>query len=50
MSQMELEILNYGATIVGLKVPDKHNKLVDVVLAYDDQYGAFSIILRNDKR
>ena len=39
-SQMRLEVLNYGATIVSLKVPDKHGKLVDVVLAYTDTEGA----------
>ena len=37
---MRLEVLNYGATIVSLKVPDKHGKLVDVVLAYTDTEGA----------
>lgn len=29
---MELQVINYGATILSLKVPDKHNKLTNVVV------------------
>ena len=32
---MEVKITNYGATLVSLKVPDRHNVPVDVVLGYD---------------
>ena len=32
---MEASILNYGATLVSLKVPDRDGKLGDVVLGYD---------------
>jgi len=27
-----LEVLNYGATVIGLKIPDKHNNPVNVIL------------------
>lgn len=33
---MEVKIINYGATIVSLKVPDKNNKFEDVVMGYDN--------------
>ncbi|MCX7797485.1 MAG: galactose mutarotase [Melioribacter sp.] len=33
---MEIKIINYGATIVSLKVPDKNNKFDDVVMGYDN--------------
>lgn len=29
---MELKVTNYGATIIGLKVPDKYNNFIDVVV------------------
>jgi aldose 1-epimerase len=29
---MELKVTNYGATIIGLKVPDKNNNFIDVVV------------------
>lgn len=32
---MEVKIINYGATVVSLKVPDKNNKFDDVVMGYD---------------
>ena len=32
---MQAELLDYGATIRTLLVPDKNGKLVDVVLGYD---------------
>lgn len=39
-SGLEAEILDYGATLRTLKVPDKNKKLTDVVLGYDtiDEY------------
>lgn len=36
---MEVEITNFGGTIVSIKVPDKSGKLTDVVLGYDDVAG-----------
>jgi aldose 1-epimerase len=35
-SGAEAKIINFGATVVSLKVPDKQGKLRDVVLGYDD--------------
>jgi aldose 1-epimerase len=35
----EAAITNYGATIVRLKVPDRHGKIEDVVLGYDNVEG-----------
>ncbi len=32
---IEVAISDYGATIVSIKVPDKHGKIADVVLGYD---------------
>ncbi len=32
----EVKIINYGATIVSLKMPDRNGKYADVVLGYDD--------------
>ncbi|HEV2115730.1 MAG TPA: aldose epimerase family protein [Terriglobales bacterium] len=36
---MEVAITNYGADIVRLKVPDRHGKVEDVVLGYDNLDG-----------
>jgi aldose 1-epimerase len=36
---VEARITNYGATLVSLKVPDRHGKLADVVLGYDSYEG-----------
>ena len=36
---MEASITNYGATLVGLKVPDRTGKIDDVVLGYDTLDG-----------
>jgi aldose 1-epimerase len=36
---VEARIINYGAIVVSLKVPDKTGKLRDVVLGYDDLSG-----------
>jgi aldose 1-epimerase len=33
---IELKVTNYGATIMGLKVPDRNNNLVDVVVGLSD--------------
>ena len=38
-SGAEARIINYGAIVVSLKVPDKEGKLRDVVLGYDDLAG-----------
>jgi aldose 1-epimerase len=35
----EARIINYGAIVVSLKVPDRQGKLQDVVLGYDDLAG-----------
>ena len=35
----EVRIINYGAIVVSLKVPDRTGKLRDVVLGYDDLSG-----------
>ncbi|HLT42413.1 MAG TPA: aldose epimerase family protein [Sphingobacteriaceae bacterium] len=35
-NNVEVLMTNYGARIVGIKVPDREGKLVDVVLGYDD--------------
>ena len=35
----EARIINYGATVVSLKVPDRNGKLGDVVLGYDTMEG-----------
>jgi aldose 1-epimerase len=36
---MEVAITNYGATIVRMRVPDRHGKIEDVVLGYDNLEG-----------
>ncbi|MCS7045035.1 MAG: galactose-1-epimerase, partial [Gemmataceae bacterium] len=36
---MRLKLITLGATIAELHVPDKHGKLVDVVLGFDDVAG-----------
>ena len=33
---VEIEITNYGGIVVSLKVPDRRDKMADVVLGYDD--------------
>lgn len=33
---MSVTILNYGATIASIKVPDRNNKIDDVVLGHDN--------------
>lgn len=38
-SGAEAKIINYGAIVVSLKVPDRNGKLQDVVLGYDDLAG-----------
>lgn len=38
-SGMEVSITNFGGIVVTLKVPDRHGKLDDVVLGYDDLAG-----------
>ena len=36
---MEAVVISYGATLVSLKVPDRHRKVADVVLGYDSLDG-----------
>jgi len=36
---VEVDITNFGAAVVSLKVPDRHGKTDDVVLGYDDLDG-----------
>ena len=38
-SGMEVKILNYGATVASVKVPDKNKKFADVVLGFDSLDG-----------
>ena len=38
-SGMEVDITNYGATIVRLKAPDRHGKFEDIVLGFDNLEG-----------
>jgi len=35
-NQIELQLLNYGATMVGLYVPDKNGKIENIVLSHND--------------
>ncbi|RDX86306.1 Aldose 1-epimerase, partial [Mucuna pruriens] len=44
-----LNLTNYGATIVSVKVPDKHGKIDDITLGYDDieQYKNNSVYFGN---
>ena len=36
---LRARIMNYGATIVSMEVPDRHGKLDDVLLGHDDFDG-----------
>ena len=36
---VEVDVTNFGAAVVSLKVPDRHGKTDDVVLGYDDLDG-----------
>ena len=36
---MEVDVTDVGASIVGIRVPDKDGNLVDVVLGYDDVHS-----------
>jgi len=36
---MQVGIINYGARIVSIVVPDRHGKMADVVLGFDDLQG-----------
>jgi aldose 1-epimerase len=36
---MSAAVTNYGAALVSLNVPDRHGKMVDVVLGYEDAAG-----------
>ena len=37
-----VQVMNYGATIVSIKVPDRNNQLVDISLGYSDIEGFLS--------
>jgi len=37
--EMEAVVINYGAALVSLKVPDRDGKTADIVLGYDDVKG-----------
>ena len=32
-----LQLTNFGASIVSIKLPNKDNQIVDIVLGFDDQ-------------
>lgn len=34
-----IQIMNYGATITSIKIPDKYGRFDDVVLGFDDLCG-----------
>ena len=36
---MEVELINYGAIITSIRVPDRHNEPGDVVLGFDNLEG-----------
>jgi aldose 1-epimerase len=36
---VEVRIINYGATVTSIKVPDRNGKMADVVLGYDSLSG-----------
>lgn len=38
-NQMKVKIINYGAIVVSIEVPDKYGKINDVVLGYDSIEG-----------
>jgi len=40
---MTVKVINYGATIVSVGVPDREGKLADVVLGFDDMAGFQSL-------
>lgn len=38
-NRMSVQVINYGATITCVKVPDKRGNVDDVVLGFDDMSG-----------
>jgi aldose 1-epimerase len=38
-NNIEVEIMSYGGTVVSIKVPDRNEKIADVVLGYDHLIG-----------
>ncbi len=36
---VKVKIINYGATIVSVEAPDRHGRLADVVMGFDDMAG-----------
>jgi aldose 1-epimerase len=39
--KLEVQIINYGATVISIKVPDRNGKMADVVLGFDDALGYY---------
>ena len=35
----EVDIVTYGATITSIRIPDKHGKIADIVLGFDNIEG-----------
>lgn len=38
-NNQEIDVMNYGATIISIRTPDKNNQLADIVLGYDNLDG-----------
>ncbi|XP_051167406.1 galactose mutarotase isoform X2 [Leptopilina boulardi] len=38
-NNQEIDVINYGATIISIRTPDKYNQLADIVLGYDNLEG-----------
>lgn len=38
-NNQEIDVINYGATIISIRTPDKNNQLADIVLGYDNLEG-----------
>ena len=43
-NQITVQILNYGGTVSSIMVPDKHGKLDDICLGFDDMAGIAGIL------
>ncbi len=41
MNYLSVQVINYGATLTSLKVPDGSGTIEDVVLGFDDIDGTF---------
>lgn len=38
-NNMTVQVINYGATVTCIKVPDKRGKVDDIILGFDDMSG-----------